>query len=431
MDVPRKGANRTRLIRRTVYIVAALIAIPLITWGLSRLKPAAPPVERGTLWFDTVKRGPMVRQVRGLGTLVPEDVLWVPAITDGRVDKILVRPGTNVTADTVIIEMSNPEVTLAALDAEWQVKSAEATYTDLRVKLQTQALDLKSNAAKVKSDYVQARLKADLEQKLGKEGLTSELNLRTTKEIADELQHRDSIEQERVRISHESVEAQLAAQQVQIDKLRATYELKKKQADQLRIRAGTAGVLQQLGTVAVSTSSGVAQQQIEVGQRVTAGTILAKIAQPWKLKAELKIAETQAKDVAIGQLAEVDTRNGVIKGRVSRKDPSVQNGTVSVDVRLEGELPSGAVPDLSVDGTVELERLNDVLFIARPVFGQPNSLVTLFKVDPDGKEAQRVQVKLGRGSVNFIEITEGLKVGDTVILSDMSAQDAHNRIRLN
>ncbi len=431
MDVPRKGASRNRLIRRTIYVIAALIAIPLITWGLSRLRPAAPPVERGTLWFDAVKRGPMVRQVRGLGTLVPEDVLWVPAVTDGRVDKILVRPGTKVSADTVIMELSNPEVALAALDAEWQVKTAEATYTDLRVKLETQTLDLKSNAAKVQSEYVQARLKSDLEQKLGKEGLTSELNLRITKATADELEHRNSIEEERVRISRESVEAQLAAQRVQIEKLKAAYDLKRKQADQLRIRAGAAGVLQQLGTTSVSTASGVVQQQIEVGQRVTAGTILAKIAQPWKLKAELKIAETQAKDVAIGQLAEVDTRNGVIKGRVSRKDPSVQNGTVTVDVRLEGELPSGAVPDLSVDGTIELERLNDVLYVARPVFGQPNSMVTLFKVDPDGKEAQRVQVKLGRSSVNFIEIVDGLKIGDTVILSDMSAQDAHNRIRLN
>jgi len=297
--------------------------------------------------------------------------------------------------------------------------------------VETQGLDLKSNAAKVQSDYVQAKLKADLEQKLGKEGLSSELNLRTTKEISDELEHRTGIEQERVRISHSSMEAQIAAQQVQIEKLKAAYSFKRKQAEDLKIRAGVDGILQQLGTVTVANAGGTTTQQIEGGQKVTAGTILAKIAQPWKLKAELKIAETQAKDVAINQLAEIDTRNGVIKGRVSRKDPSVQNGTVTVDVRLEGNLPDGAVPDLSVDGTIELERLADVMSIGRPVFGQPNSLVTLFKVDPDGKEAQRVQVKLGRSSVTSIEVVEGLKVGDQVILSDMSAQDAHNRIRLN
>jgi HlyD family secretion protein len=309
------------------------------------------------------------------------------------------------------------------------VKTAEANYTDLKVKLQTQALDLKANAAKVQSDYVQAKLKSDLEQRLGKEGLTSELNLKVAQATADELEHRNGIEIERVKISYASVEAQLAAQKVQIDKLQAAYKLKREQVEQLKIRAGTPGVLQMLGSG--QAAAGSAAQTIEVGQRVTAGTILAKIAQPWRLKAELKIAETQAKDVAMGQPASIDTRTGVINGRVIRKDPSVQNGTVTVDVKLEGELPSGAVPDLSVDGTIELERLNDVMFVGRPVFGQPNSLVTLFKVDLDGKEAQRVQVKLGRTSVNTIEILEGLRVGDQVILSDMSAQDAHNRIRLN
>jgi HlyD family secretion protein len=429
MDVPRKGASQKRMIRRAIFIVAGVALIGSVTLGVSRLKPAAQPVERGTSWIGSVKRGPMIRQVRGLGTLVPEEVLYVPAQTDGRVERIMVRPGTQVTPDTIIMVLSNQELELAALDAEWQVKAAEATYTDLRVKLETQALDLRANAAKVNSDYVQARLKSDLEQRLGKEGLTSELNLRITKATADELEHRNKIEAERVKISRESVEAQLAAQRVQIDKLRAAYELKRKQVEQLKIRAGTTGILQQLGSGQVGPNG--AATQIEVGQRVALGTVLAKIAQPWKLKAELKIAETQAKDIMIGQKAEIDTRNGVIPGRVTRIDPAVVNGTRTIDVKLEGDLPAGAVPDLSVDGTVELERLADVVYIERPVYGQPNSTVGLFKLTPDGLEANRVQVRLGRSSVNHIEVVDGLKVGDQVILSDMSAHDSHDRVRLN
>jgi HlyD family secretion protein len=428
MDVPRKDASRKRMIRRISWGAAALIGAVSITYGVSRLQPAAPPVERATVWIDTVKRGPMLRQVHGLGTLVPEDVLWIPAVTDGRVEKIRVKPGTEVKADTIIVELSNPQAQLDMVDYEWQVKAAEASYKDLRVKLATENLTLKSNAAKVESDFVQAQLKADLEQKLGKEGLSSELNLKTTKAIANQLEHQFAIEQERLSISGESVEAQLAAQKVQIEKLKATYALKKKQVDELKVRAGTAGILQQLGA---GTTTSATQSTIEEGQRVTAGTILAKIAQPWKLKAELKIAETQAKDILIGQPASIDTRNGIIEGHVSRIDPAVQNGTVTVDVRLEGKLPQGVRPDLSVDGTIELERLSDVLYVSRPVFGQPNATVALFKLDADGKDASRVQVKLGRSSVNTIEIVEGLKLGDQVILSDMSQQDAHNKIRLN
>jgi HlyD family secretion protein len=269
----------------------------------------------------------------------------------------------------------------------------------------------------VQSEYVQAQLKADRDEQLAKDGLTPDLNLRLSKATAEELKHRFEIEKKRLEISDESIQAQLAAQQVQIEKLRAALELKKQQVSELKIRAGTQGVLQQMA--------------VEVGQRVTPGTILAKVAQPWKLKAELKIPETQAKDIALGQLAEVDTRNGVIPGRVSRIDPAAVNGTVTVDVRLEGELPQGARPDLSVDGTVEIERLADVMYVGRPVFGQPNSTVTLFRLEPEGREALRVPVKFGRASVNTIEVVEGLKVGDTVVLSDMSAWDSHNRIRLN
>lgn len=423
MDVPRKGAARSRMIRRILVGGTVVLAIPLITWGLSRLKPAAPPVERATVWIDSVKRGPMLRQVRGLGTLVPEDILWIPALTDGRVDKILVRPGAEVRPDTVLVVLSNPELELAALNAEWQVKTAEATHRDLAARLQNQKLDQQAAAARVSSEYAQAKLNAEVEHKLGEQGLTSEVKVKTTRAIADELSNRSGIEHDKVASVVESNEAQLAAQRVQIEKFRAEYELKRKQVRELQVRAGAHGVLQQLGAIPTTP--------IEVGQRLTAGTVLAKIAQPSHLKAELKIAETQAKDILIGQVAQIDTRNGIVPGRVSRIDPAVQNGTVTVDVRLEGDLPQGARPDLSVDGTVELERLNEVVFVGRPVFGQPQSTITLFKLEPDNKEATRVQVKLGRSSVNTIEIVEGLKPGDQVILSDMSAQDAYNRIRLN
>jgi HlyD family secretion protein len=411
------------MIRRVVYIGIAAIVFPLATWGLSKLKPAAPPVERATVWIDTVKRGPMLRQVRGLGTLVPEDVLWVPALTDGRVERIMIRPGAVVEPGTVLIVMSNPQLELEALNAEWQVKTAEANLQDLAARLQNQKLDQQAAAARVASEYATAKLNAEVEHKLGEQGLTSEVKVKTTRAIAEELLNRSGIEREKVGSMVQSIEAQLAAQRVQIEKLRAEYQLKKQQVDQLKVRAGAQGVLQQLGATVATP--------VEVGQRLPAGTILAKIAQPSKLKAELKVPETQAKDVMIGQVAQIDTRNGVVQGKVSRIDPAVQNGTVTVDVRLEGELPQGARPDLSVDGTIELERLDDVIYVGRPVFGQPNSTITLFKLELDGKEANRVQVKLGRSSVNTIEVTEGLRVGDQVILSDMTAQDAHNRIRLN
>lgn len=394
-----------------------LIAVPLITWALGRLKPAAPPVERSSVWVDVVKRGPMLRAHRGLGTLVPEEVMWIPAVTDGRVEKVHLRPGVRVSADTVLMELSNPELTLAMVDYEWQVKQAEANYTDLKVKLESQSLDQLARHAQLQSEYTQARLKYERDEKLNQEGLTPDINLKLSKATSDEMEKRLAIEQKRLDITGASIEAQLAAQRVQIEKLMAAYKLKKDQVDDLRIKAGSEGVLQELS--------------LEVGQRVTPGTILARVAQPKKLKAVLKIAETQAKDVQLGQLAIIDTRNGTVEGRVSRIDPAVLNGTVTVDVRLEGPLPDGARPDLSVDGTVEIERLNDVMYVGRPVFGQPNSLITLFRLDPATSEANRIQVKLGRSSVNTIEVVEGLKVGDQVILSDMSAHDAHNRIRLN
>ena len=410
------------MIRRSIYVVLAIICIPLTTLGLRRMKPAAPTVDTAP-WIDTVKRGEMVRNVRGMGTLVPEAILWLPAVTDGRIEKIRLRPGATVTPETIVMDLSNPQLELDAMGAEWQIKTAEANYKDLAARLQNQKLDQQATAARVASEYQTALLNAEVEAKLGEQGLSSDVKVKTTKAIADELRSRAKIEADKVGSLVDSIEAQLNSQRVQIEKLRAEYALKKKQVDQLHIRAGVHGVLQQLG--AVSTTP------VEEGQKVTAGTILAKIAQPSRLKAELKVAETQAKDVLIGQIAEIDTRNGVIPGRVSRIDPAAQNGTVTVDVSLEGALPSGARPDLSVDGTIELERLRDVVYVGRPVFGQPNSTITLFRLDGDGKEANRIPVRLGRTSVNTIEIVDGLRVGDRVILSDMSAYDKNDRIRLN
>jgi HlyD family secretion protein len=416
MDIPRKGAARKKLIRRIAYPFVALAVVLMIGLGTSRLKPAAPSVERSTIWSDTVKRGPMVRQVRGLGTLVPEEILWIPAPADGRVESILVRPGAPVGRDTVLVVLRNPEMELAALDAEYQVKAAEAKYTDLKVRLASDRLNQQAEVAKIESEYKQARLKADADEALGKLGLLASLQTKISVSAAEELAHRHQMEKKRLSIGVESVDAQLAVQRAEVDKLRALHNLKRSQLEALKVRAGAAGVLQEL--------------PVEVGQRVTAGTILAKVAQPERLKAELKIAETQAKDIQLGQRCSIDTRNGVIGGRVMRIDPSVKEGTVTVDVNLEGSLPAGARPDLSVDGTVELERLEDVVYVGRPTSGQPNSTISLFRVGADGKNAARVQVKLGRGSVTTIEVLEGLQPGDQVILSDMTTWDSYDRIRL-
>lgn len=417
MDIPRPDVARKRRFRRVMYGVAGTVLVPFITWGLSTLKPAAPTVEKATVWTDTVKRGPMLIQVRGLGTLVPEEILWIPATTDGRVVRRFVLPGSPVTADTVVLELTNPELEQLALDAEWQLRAAQAQLNSLKAQLESQLLDQKAAAATVQSEYQQAKLNAEKDEELAKLGLGANLNVKLSKAKAEALTTRNSIEQQRLQVSSDSVKAQLDAQKARVEQLRALYELKRTQIESLRVRAGAEGVLQEL--------------PVEVGQRVTAGTILAKVAQPAHLKAQLKIPETQAKDVQIGQVASIDTRNGIIPGSVMRVDPAVQNGTVTVDVKLEDALPKGARPDLSVDGTIEIERLRDVLYVGRPAFGQPNSTVGIFKLEPGGKEASRVQVKLGRSSVNAIEILSGLKVGDQVILSDMSAWDAFNRIRLN
>jgi RND family efflux transporter MFP subunit len=385
--------------------------------GLSRLKPAAPSVERSTVWIDTVKRGPMLRQVRGLGTLVPEEIRWIPAVTEGRVDRILVLPGTAVKPDTVLLDLSNPQLQQEALDANWKLKAAEADYKNLQVQLASQVLAQKSEAARAQSDYSQAKRQADTDAALEKLGVISENSLKVSQDRANESSIRNDIEHQRLTNAGEVLKAQLQAKEAEVEQFRALASLKQSQLDGLHVRAGITGVLQ--------------EQPLKVGQWVTPGTTLAKVVQPEKLKAELKVAETQAKDIQLGQPASIDTHNGVIDGHVTRIDPSVQNGTVTVDVGLDGKLPQGARPDLSVDGTIDLERIADILYVGRPAFGQENSTVGLFKLEPDGQTAVRVQVKLGRSSVNTVEILKGLKQGDQVILSDMSRWDSFDRVKLD
>jgi HlyD family secretion protein len=416
MDIQRPSKARARRIRAVIYATVAIVAVSAITVALARLKPAAPTVDRGTVWFGTATRGPMLRQVRGTGTLVPEEIRWIPATTEGQIEEVIVKPGSEVRADTVLLRLSNPQLQLAAQDAEWKLKAAEAEMTRLTVQLKSAALQQEAEAARVKADYEQARMRSDTDEELARKGLIADLNRKLSRVTAEELDNRNRIEQKRLAFTIETTTAQLAVQKAQVEQLRAALGLARTQVADLSVRAGIAGVLQQL--------------PVEVGQRVTPGTVLAKVAEPGKLKAELKIAETQAKDILISQKASIDTRNGIVEGRVSRIDPAVQQGTVTVDVELLGALPAGARPDLSVDGTVEIERLDDVLYVGRPVNGQPNSLVGLFKVDEDGASAVRVQVRLGRSSVNTIEVVEGLNPGDQVVLSDMSAWDAYDRVRL-
>jgi len=416
LDIQRPSqAGRKRLIR-FAYAGGGLLAILVITLGLSRLKPAAPSVERGSVWIDTVRRGPMLRQVRGLGTLVPEEARWIPALSEGRVEKILVQPGTSVKRDTVVLELSNPELDLEALDTAWQLKAAEAEAVNLKVRLESQRLDQVAATATVEANQKQAQLQADADQALSGEGLVSDINLKISQSRASEMTTRLEIDKKRLEINSEAIAAQLAVQEARLEQLRALSALKRRQVDALRVRAGIDGVLSQL--------------PVEVGQQIAIGAILAKVTVPGRLKAELRIAETQAKDIMLEQVASIDTRNGIVPGHVIRIDPAVQNGTVKVDVALEGTLPKGARPDLSVDGTIELERLADVLQVGRPAFGQEQSTVGLFRLQGSG-EASRVQVKLGRSSVNLVEIVEGLNEGDQVILSDTSAWDAFDRIRLN
>jgi len=402
--------------RRIGYIAAAVVLIPLMTYALSRLKPAAPSVDSGTVWTGTVKRGPMLRDVRGLGTLVPETIRLIPAVTDGQVQTRYLLPGTPVKANTVIFDLVNPQLQQETLDAEYQLKGAQAAYEQTKAQLQNQLMDKRTLAASVSSQYRTAEMVKQTKEELGANGLAPMLDVKTAQVQAEELAKENDLAQKEVETFNNSIASQLAVQEATVDQKRAMYELKKSQMDQLHIRPGIDGMLQEL--------------DVEVGQKVTMGTVLARVAQPTHLKAQLKIAETQAKDILIGQKATVDTHNGIIPGHVTRIDPAVVNGTVTVDVGLDGPLPTGARPDLSVEGTVEIERLADVRYVERPVHGEANSTVGIFKVVDDGKEATRVQVQLGRTSVNTVEIVKGLEIGDKVILSDMSAWDNYDRVQL-
>ena len=425
MDVARKGVNRRKTIRRLVIAGFLSITAAGATWGVGRMQPALPLVEAGSVWPDTVKRGSMLRQVHGNGSLVPEQVTWISAQVEGRIEKIHIQPGTSVEPGTIIMDLSNPTLSAAMITAEYDLKQAEATLADLNITLQSVKFDKQAAAAQVTSDYEQARIKADRDTQLASMGLIPALDLKLSNAQARHLELRNQIEEQRLSTIDQSITAQLTAQRVKIDQLRAMYELKKQQVEELHVHAGVTGMLQQLG----NTTAGA--PLLEAGQNVSAGTILARVAQQDKLKAQLRITETEAKDIVLGQKAAIDTHTGTVEGKVIRIDPSAVNGTVLVDVGLTGMLPQGARPDLSVDGTVDIEKLDNILYISRPASGQPNSAASLFRIDADGKTATRVNVKLGRASVNTIEIVSGLRENDKVIVSDMNAMDSHDRIRLN
>jgi HlyD family secretion protein len=416
MDIARPSNAKKKRIKQAIYAGVGLLAVVLVSVGLSRLKPAAPTVERAVVWPAKVERGPMVRQVRGLGTLTPEDIRWIPATTQGRVEKIILRPGTQVKSGDVILELTNPQLEQQLQDAQLKLGAAEAGLANIKVQLNNDLLQQRATSATIEADFNKARMQAQMNEALAKDQLVSDLVLKQSQGDAQSLEVRNQISKDQLASKAASMKAHTDVQQSLVDQARAFLRLTQQQRDELKVRAGLDGMLQLV--------------PVEVGQQVAPGTNLARVANPSRLKAEIKIAETQAKDIQLGQKAEVDTRNGIVQGRVARIDPSVQNGTRTVDVTLTGDLPKGAVPDLSVDGTIELERLNDVLFMGRPAFGQDQSVVGLFKIGADGVNAERVQVKLGRSSVNTIEVLSGLKVGDQVILSDMSAYDAYDRIRL-
>ncbi len=417
MDIPRPSQAKAKLRKRLIIGGSIGLTLIVITVVLARLKPAVPTVDRSLVWIDTVKRGPMTREVHGLGTLTPQNISWIPARTVAHVDRIVLNPGAAVEPDSIILVMSDPGIQQAALDADSQLKSAEADLENTKVQLQSSVLQAESDAATAKASYEQARLQAAVEVEVVNDGLDSKLHLQLAQVTAAQSETLNGIQQKRYQFAKDSVAPQLAVKQAVVDQDRAQARLKHADADALNVRAGMKGVLQSVA--------------VDVGAEVQPGLNLARVADPTLLMAQVQIAETQARDMQIGQPAQVDTHNGIVNGKVSRIDPSVTNGTVTVDVIFDGALPKGARPDLSVDGTIELEHLDNVVFVGRPAFGDEHSTVGIFKLAPDGNEATRVQVELGRSSVNTIEIVKGLQPGDRVILSDMSQWDANDRIKLN
>lgn len=417
MDIPRPERKRRKRIRQTVIGVAAVLAVAALTVGVGMLEPAAPSVARASLWVDSVRQGEMLRQVRGPGVLVPKEIRWIASQTEGRVERILVRPGAIVEADTVLVELSNPDLMRQADEARYQLDAARAELAEMKLRLRSQQLDQRAALARAESEYESARLEADAQKQLIEDGIVSMLDYQRSELLAGQLRTTFEIEQERFEQFADSMEAQLDAERARFDQVQNTYERRLEQVDSLRVRAGIAGVLQEVN--------------VEEGQRISLGTNIARVARPDELQAELQIPETQARDVQIGQLVLVDTRNGIVEGGVIRIDPAVRGGTVQVDVELTGKLPRGARPDLSVDGTIEIERLDDVVYTGRPVYGQPNSRISLFKLVEEGRYAVRVPVEIGRTSVNAVEVVQGLVPGDEVVLSDTSAYDDYDRIRLD
>ena len=416
MDVERKDFKKKRRRRRIIYGTVAAVVIGGLTWGISSLEPAAMGVSRQSVWVDEVERGSMLRRVRGPGSLVPEEIRWITASVDGRVEQVHLQPGVEVEPETILLELTNPQIEQRLEEARLAVQAAEAELLNLRTQLESDLLNQQAGAAAVESDFQEARLEVEANEVLDEDGLIPEIDLKRSRIRAQQLERRLDLEGQRLAKAEESVEARLASQRAQVAQARALYELRRQELESLSVRAGISGVLQEV--------------PVEVGERVQPGTVLARVAKPDELKAELRIAETQAKDIQVGLPAQIDTRNGVVEGRVSRIDPAVREGTVLVDVELTGELPPGARPDLSVDGTIEIERLDDVLYVGRPTYGQAESRVELFKLVEGGEMAVRVPVQLGRASVDTIEIREGLQEGDRVILSDTSQFDEVDRIRL-
>ena len=413
MDVVRTNKKKKRT---PLYIGAGVIVVIAITVGLSQMKPAPPTVDGGAIWRDTVRQGNVVRQVRGPGTLVPEQIRWITAVTNGRIEQKLVLPGAKVTPGTPLIVMSNPDVQLRALDSQRLLSDATSQLVNLTATLETQRLQQEAQVAQVRSQYNEAARNAKLQEELAAKGIGSANDAARARDQLQEQQQRLQIAQKQLEVSSGSIKAQLDAQKQQVEQLRRMVEFNNMQLSSMNVRSESEGVVQQI--------------DLEVGQWVNAGGIIARVVEPGRLKAVLRIPETQAKDVVIGQVASIDTRNGMIPGRVVRIDPGAQNGTVGVDVALEGALPAGARPDLSVDGTIEIERLTNVLYVGRPAYGQAQSTVGLFKLEPGSNTAVRVNVQLGKSSVNFVVIMKGLNAGDVVVLSDMSQDDAFERVRL-
>lgn len=418
MDIQRPDIRQKKQRRQWIIGSVLVLLLTVVGWAVSRLKPAAPTVDRATVWTDTVKQGPLLRQVRGPGTLVPREdrIRLIPSETEATVVRIRVLPGAKVEPDTIVMDLVDPTVQQELLDAELQLKAAQTDLMNVKAKLDSDLMTQKAGAATVSADYKQAKLQAQTDKSLYDLGVISGLTYSASKGKADELTTRDEIEKKRITVNEKAIETQIAVQQTKVDQARALLALKQRQQEALSVRAGISGVLVDLPH--------------QVGEHVAPGTTLAKVVQPDQLKASLKIAETQARDIQIGQPSEIDTHNGVIPGKVMRIDPAVVNGTVTVDVELAGALPQGARPDLSVDGEIDLDRLSNVLFVGRPAFGNENSTISLFRLGADGKTAVRVPVKVGKASVNAIQVIEGLQAGDTVILSDMSRWENTDRIRL-